>query len=242
MILTKRDLHIFYILNEFWFLESNTLSKVITPATKHKTFSTRLLTLKKHWYIKEIWKNERIRNQNAIYTLNTTKETIRKIFLETGKTIYPTHYNSSYTMFNHQLYLWKLVTYLLTELRKRNIEVDISKIIWSKTIQKAITKEQDNIKTIYEYLDYVVIPDAIIQIWDCIYCFELENTNSYQQATEKIKKYQQLLLRKDNKKFFPVFQGKKIILIIGCWDYKTEKYKEILKDNFSGRFLLLNIN
>jgi hypothetical protein len=61
----------------------------------------------------------------------------------------------------------------------------------------------------------------------------LENTNSYSQAEEKIRKYNQLLMRKDNKNFFHLFQEKKLVLIVGCWDYKKEKYKEILKDSFN---------
>ena len=183
-----------------------------------------------------------MRRKNIIYSLNTSKDILKKIYLESWIQYYPRFYNSSYTMLNHQIYLWKLVWYLIIELKKRNIEVVIGKIKWSKTIQKLITTEQDNTRTAYEYLEYVVIPDATIEIWNVIYCFELENTNSYWQAEEKIRKYNQLLLRKDHKNFFPLFQGKKLVLIVGCWDYKKEKYKEILKDGFSGRFLLLNIN
>lgn len=241
MILTARDLHIFHLLNEFGVLESNTLSKIVSSTSNHKTVSARLLTLKKQWYIKEIGAKERMRRKNIIYSLNTTKETIKKIYLESWIQYYPRYYNSSYTMLNHQIYLWKLVGYLIIELKKRNIEVDIGKIKWSKTIQKLITTEQDNTRTFYEYLEYTVIPDAIIQIWDTLYCFELENTNSYWQAEEKIRKYNQLLMRKDNNKFFSVFQGKKLVLIVGCWDYKNEKYKEILKEGYTWKSITVNI-
>lgn len=241
MILTTRDLHIFHLLNEFGILESDTLSKIVSPTSTHKTVSARLLTLKKQWYLKEIGAKERMRRKNIIYSLNTTKETIKKIYLESWIQYYPRFYNSSYTMLNHQTYLWRLVAYLIIELKKRNIEVDIGKIKWSKTIQKLITTEQDNTRTPYEYLEYTVIPDAIIEIWNTLYCFELENTNSYSQAEEKIRKYSQLLMRKDNKNFFPLFQEKKLLLIVGCWDYKKWKYTELLNENYSGKSLVVNI-
>lgn len=241
MILTTRDLHIFHLLNEFGVLESDTLSKIVSPTSNHKTVSARLLTLKKQWYIKEIGAKERMRRKNIIYSLNTNKDILKKIYLESWIQYYPRYYNSSYTMLNHQVYLWKLVWYLIIELKKRNIEVDIGKIKWSKTIQKLITTEQDNIRTSYEYLEYTVIPDAIIEIWNTLYCFELENTNSYSQAEEKIRKYNQLLMRKDNKSFFPLFQEKKLVLIVGCWDYKKWKYTELLNENYSGKSLVVNI-
>ena len=242
MILTTRDLHIFHLLNEFGVLESDILSKIVSPTSTHKTVSARLLTLKKQWYIKEIGAKERMRRKNIIYSLNTNKDILKKIYLESWIQYYPIYYNSSYTMLNHQTYLWKLVAYLIIELKKRNIEVDIGNIKWSKTIQKLITTEQDNTRTAYEYLEYAVIPDAIIEIWNTLYCFELENTNSYSQAEEKIRKYNQLLMRKDHKNFFPLFQGKKLVLIVGCWDYKKEKYKEILKDDFNWKNIILEIN
>jgi hypothetical protein len=40
-------------------------------------------------------------------------------------------------------------------------------------------------------------------------------------------------MRKDNKNFFLLFQGKKLVLIVGCWDYKIEKYNEMLKEGYS---------
>jgi hypothetical protein len=40
-------------------------------------------------------------------------------------------------------------------------------------------------------------------------------------------------MRKDNKNFFPLFQEKKLVLIVGCWEYKKEKYSEILKDGYT---------
>lgn len=241
MILTARDLHIFHLLNEFWVLESNTLSRVVSPASAHKTVSARLLTLKKQWYIKEVWATERMRRKNIVYSLNTNKDILKRIYLESGVQYYPRYYNLSYTMLNHQIYLWKLIAHLITELQKRNIQVDIPKIKWSKTIQKLITIEQDNPRTSYEYLEYMVIPDATMEIWDALYCFELENTNSYSQAEEKIRKYNQLQLRKDNKNFFPLFHGKKLVLVVGCWEYKKERYKQILQENFISKFLLLDI-
>ena len=241
-MLTARDLHIFHLLNEFWVLESNTLSKIVSPVSAHKTVSARLLTLKKWWYIKEIWAKERMRRKNIIYSLNTNKDILKKIYLDSGVQYYPNYYNLSYTMLNHQVYLWKLLAYLITELQKRNIKVDIMKIKWSKTIQKLITLEQDNPRTSYEYLEYTVIPDAVIEIWNVLYCFELENTNSYSQAEEKFRKYNQLQLRKDNKNFFPLFQEKKLVLIVGCWEYKKEKYKEILKENYTSNCLLVDIS
>ena len=64
MILTTRDLHIFHLLNEFGVLESDTLSKIVSPTSNHKTVSARLLTLKKKWYIKEIGARERMRRKN----------------------------------------------------------------------------------------------------------------------------------------------------------------------------------
>ncbi len=242
MMLTTRDLHVFHLLNEFGVLESDTLSWIVSPTSTHKTVSARLLTLKKQWYIKEIGAKERMRRKNIIYSLNSNKDILKKIYLESGIQYFPRYYNTSYTMMNHQIYLWKLLAYLITELKKRNIEVDIFKIKWSKTIQKLITIEQDNPRTAFEYLEYTVIPDAIMEIWNTLYCFELENTNSYSQAEEKIRKYNQLLLRKDHKKFFPLFQEKKLVLIVGCWDYKKEKYNEMLKDGFSGRFLIKVLN
>lgn len=241
MILTARDLHIFHLLNEFWVLESNTLSKIVSPASAHKTVSARLLTLKKQWYLKEVWAKERMRRKNIIYSLNTNKDILKKVYLESGVQYYQRYYNLSYTMLNHQIYLWKLLAYLITELQKRNIQVDIMKIKWSKTIQKLITIEQDNSRTAYEYLEYTIIPDAVMEIWNVLYCLELENTNSYSQAEEKIRKYNHLQLRKDNKNFFPLFQGKKLVLIVACWSHKTEKYKQILDENYTGKYLLVDI-
>ncbi len=241
MMLTARDLHIFHLLNEFWVLESNTLSRVISPASAHKTVSARLLALKKQWYLKEVWAKERMRRKNIIYSLNTNKDILKRIYLESGVQYYPRYYNLSYSMLNHQIYLWKLLAYIITELQKRNIQVDISKIKWSKTIQKLITIEQDNPRTSYEYLEYTVIPDATIESWDALYCFELENTNSYSQAEEKIIKYNQLQLRKDNKNFFPLFHGKKLVLVVGCWEYKKERYEEILKTNFTRKSIIFSI-
>ena len=239
--LTSRDLHIFHLLNEFWVLESDTISSIVAPATQHKTFSMRLLSLKKAGYIREVWQNERVRNKNIIYALNTNKDILKRIYLETGLQLQVNYYTTSYGMLNHQIYLWKLVAHLITELRKRGKEIDVLKIIWSKNIQKTVVKEQEKPRSEYEYLDFIVIPDAIIEIWNILYCFELENTNSFKQAEEKFTKYNQLLLRKDTKNFLPLFQGKKLALIVGCWDYKKWTYAELLIENYSGKSLIVNI-
>lgn len=239
--LTPRDIHIFHLLNEFWILESDTISRIVAPTTQHKTFSMRLLSLKKAGYIREVWHNERMRNKNIIYTLNTSKDILKKIYLETGLQLQVNHYNTSYSMLNHQLYLWKLLAYFIDEIRKRRKEIDILKILWSKSIQKMVALEQENPHSKYEYLDFLVIPDGVIEYWNSLYCFELENTNSYQQAEEKFRKYNHLQLRKDNKNFFPLFQEKKFVLIVGCWEYKKEKYNEMLKESYNWKSITVNI-
>lgn len=239
--LTPRDIHIFHLLNEFWILESDTISRIVAPITQHKTLSMRFLSLKKAGYIREVWHNERMRNKNIIYTLNTSKDILKKIYLDTGLQLQANHYNTSYSMLNHQIYLWKLLTYFIDEIRKKWREIDILKIRWSKSIQKIVALEQEKPDSKYEYLDFVVIPDAIIEYWNNLYCFELENTNSYQQAEEKFRKYNQVLLRKDTKKFFPLFQGKNIVLIVGCWWYREDKYRELLWEHYSSKSIICQI-
>jgi hypothetical protein len=47
-----------------------------------------------------------------------------------------------------------------------------------------------------------------------LYCFELENMNSYNQFKNKMTLYNDLEIYKNNENFLPLFKNKKIVLII----------------------------
>ena len=86
-----------------------------------------------------------------------------------------------------------------------------------------------------------MVPDLTISTSSTLYCLELENLNSTSQFEKKIQGYNDLLLRKTNKDFYELFQGKQIFLVIACWSHKIEKYKEILKQHWSGKCILIDI-
>lgn len=244
IILTERDLLIFKVLNELGFCSSENIRKIVSPNTQNKTFNIRLLLLKKHWYIKELGAKERVKGQYSIYMLNTKTINLQKIYNETGIRYFPIEYNASYTLKNHQLYLWNLFSYFLKEVRTRNNNFTLKSedFIGSKSIQKNLQIQMKNEGSSYQYLEYVVIPDLILTIWNKIYCLELENLNSYNQFKEKILGYEQMIMRNQNMNFFPIFQWKQIVPIIACWNSKIQRYKEILQENYTGKYILMEID
>lgn len=243
IILTPRDLLIFHTLNELWFCSSKNLKNIVSPTTQHKTFNIRLLMLKKHWFIKELKQEYKNINQFNIYMLNTAEITLNRIYYETGVKYEPTIYNTSYSLFNHQLLLWDLFSYFLWRIRgiHKDFILKAEHFLWSKSIQKNIQTELKNPETKYEYLDFVMIPDLLLTIWNTVYCLELENMNSYKQFNQKIVGYEDMNMRSYNKKFFPLFREKNLVLIVSCWNYKKEKYDEILKEKFTGKASILPI-
>lgn len=239
--LTKRDIAIFHILNEIGFCKSDTLAKIISPDTLHRTFILRLSTLKKSWFIRELWEIERNRNQYAVYLLNNKKDSLRKIRNETGIELTPSFYTTSFTLYNHQILVWKLFVFLLEKIRwkDKNFILDNAGIIWTRTFQRKLQEEKEHLK---EYSDFTVpIPDLVFQHWGTIFCLELENTNSYNQFLEKVLLYRTLLLENNQDNFFSLFKKKNIFPIIACWSHKKEKYKEILDENYTGKYLLIDI-
>ena len=243
IILTKRDLLIFHTLNELGFCSSRNLKNIVSPTTQHKTFNIRLLMLKKHWFIKEIEEPNRAKHLCNIYMLNDTDITLQKIYNETWIKYIPTNYNRSYSLYNHQLLLWDLFSYFLQKIRNKNSNFSLKAeyFLGSKTIQKMLQIEQKNAETHFEYLDFVMIPDLILTIWNNIYCLELENMNSYRQFNQKILWYEDMNIRNNNKNFLPLFKEKKIVLIVACWNSKKERYLEILESSFTGKKIILDI-
>ncbi len=241
--LTKRDLQIFKLINELWFTQSNTIHNVVSPWTQQKVFRTRLQDLKNHGYIREIGKKERIRNQFSIFAFTSDQNLLSRVKYETGNEISKTYYNTSYSLFNHQLYLWRLFAYFITKLRKQHPEYQLNfdDILGSKSIDRNIKKELSNANTKYQLLEYCMIPDFTLSTSSTLYCLELENLNSTTQFEKKIQGYADLLLRKDNNDFYDLFQGKQIFLVIACWSHKMERYKEILKQYWSGKYILVEI-
>lgn len=239
--LTKRDLQIFHIINEIGFCKSDTIGEIVSPDTLHRTFMLRLSMLKKTGFIKELWEKERSRNQYGVYLLNNNKDNLKKIKNETWIEFTPSLYTTSFTLYNHQILLWKLFLSLLNRIRLKNKDYipKNNDIIWTKTFQRKLQEEKENLK---EYSDFTVpIPDLILQNWDTTFCFELENTNSYNQFLEKILIYRTLLLENKQDNFFSLFRKKNIFLIVACWSHKKEKYKQILEENYTGKYLLVDI-
>lgn len=243
IILTKRDLLIFHTLNELWFCSSKNLKNIVSPETQHKTFNIRLLMLKKHWFIKEIEEPNRAKHLCNVYMLNDTDITLQKIYNETWIKYTPTNYNRSYSLYNHQLLLWDLFSFLLEKIRNKNSNFSLKAedFLGSKSIQKILQTEQKNTDTIFEYLDYIMIPDLILTIWNTVYCLELENMNSYRQFNQKILGYEDMNIRNNNKNFFPLFKEKNIFLVVACWNNKQERYQEVLKNSFTGKKVILEI-
>lgn len=244
IILTKRDLLIFHTLNEIGFCSSKNLKNIVSPETQHKTFNIRLLMLKKHWFIKEIEEPNRAKHLCNVYMLNDTDITLQKIYNETWIKYTPTNYNRSYSLYNHQLLLWDLFSYLLQKIRNKNRDFSLKAeyFLGSKTIQKNIQTEQKNIETAFEHLDYVMIPDLLLSIWNTAYCLELENMNSYRQFNQKILWYEDMNIRNNNKNFLPLFKEKNIFLIVACWDNKQERYQEIVKSIYTGKSIIMALN
>ncbi|GAB0175327.1 MAG: hypothetical protein HHAS10_12060 [Candidatus Altimarinota bacterium] len=240
IVLTPRDLLIFHTLNELGFCSSRNLKNIVSPETQHKTFNIRLLLLKKHGFIKELKQEYKSISQYSIYMLNTTEIVLNRIYYETGIKYEPSIYNTSYTLYNHQLLLGDLFVYFLGKIRNKNKDFVLKAEYFtgSKTIQKILQTELKNPETKYEYLDFVMIPDLLLSIGNTAYCLELENMNSYKQFHQKVLGYEDMNTRKNNKKFFPLFREKNLILIVSCWDYKKEKYEEILKENFTGKYAI----
>lgn len=243
IVLTPRDLLIFHTLNELGFCSSKNLKNIVSPETQHKTFNIRLLLLKKHWFIKELKQEYKNINQYSIYMLNTAEIILNRIYYETGVKYEPSIYNTSYSLFNHQLLLGDLFSYFLWKIRNKNKDfiLKAEHFLGSKTIQKNLQIELKNPETKYEYLDFVMIPDLLLNISNTAYCLELENMNSYKQFNQKVVGYEDMNMRNNNKKFFPLFREKKIALIVSCWDYKKEKYEEILKENFTGKYIIFSL-
>ena len=239
--LTKRDLQIFHVLNEIGFCKSDTIWKIVSPDTLHRTFTLRLSILKKTGFIKELWEKERLRNQHSVYLLNNNKDNLKKIKNETWIELAPSFYTTSFTLYNHQILLWKLFLYLINKMRSKYKDYILKNenIVWTKSFQKKLQEEKENLK---EYSDFSVpIPDLILQHWDTVFCLELENTNSYNQFLEKILLYRTLLLENQSENFFSLFRKKNIFLIVACWSHKQKRYKEILDENYNGKYLLVDI-
>ncbi len=239
--LTKRDLFVFHILNEIGFCKSDTLGKIVSPTTLHRTFMLRLSALKKSGFIRELWEKERSRNQYAVYLLNNNKDNLKHIKNETGVELSPSFYTTSFTLYNHQILVWKLFAFLLGKIRSKSkdYEIDTHNIIWPRTFQRILQEEREELK---EYSNFTIpIPDLILKHWDTTFCLELENTNSYNQFLGKILLYRSLQLQNQQDSFFSLFRRKNIFLIIACWSHKKEKYKKILEETYTGRYQLIDI-
>ena len=233
--LTKRDLNIFNFLENVWFSSSDTLHKLFWEKSIQKTFNLRLNKLKKAWYINEVWEKQRVINKHKIYQLSNNMKILDNIQNNFWIILSPSNFNLSYSLITHQIFLWKLIWFFIKKLKEKskNFETNFNLIYWSKKIQELLQKELKNTKTEYKYLEKVIIPDFLFEYNWKVYCFELENTNSYLQFENKIKSYTDLNIYKNNDNFFGVFKKKEIILIIWTWNYKVNKYKDILSKNLN---------
>jgi len=233
--LQKRDLNIFILLNSLWILTSKNIKNIVSHNTELKTLNLRLNSLKKEWYLKEVNKKDRRKTDYLIYQLTTDKILFSRIYWETWYELNSIQYNLSYLLYNHQLFLWNLISYFLWKIREKNesFELDFNKIYWSKQVQQLILREQRSKENKYNYLDKVPIPDFMIENNNILYCFELENMNSYSQFKNKMILYNDLEIYKNNENFLPLFKDKKIVLIIWCRATKKEKYEEIINENLN---------
>ena len=243
LILTNRDIQIFKLLNELWIAQSNVIKGIISPNIKQKSFNQRLLELKKEGFIIDVWKWEITKRDYMIYQLTNISKIIQRIKNETWIGIEQQKYNLSHLMLNHQLLLWKLALKIISKIRNKNKDViiNIDNLKWSKTIQGMITKEKNKVDSKIIYLDSLPIQDLMIEINNTLYMLELENTNSNSQFEEKIRKYQELYLKKDNENFHQLFRKKNIILIVWCWENKKERYEEILKWIYNWKYKIIYI-
>ncbi len=233
--LQKRDLNIFILLNSLWILSSINIKNIVSPNTKLKTLNLRLNSLKKEWYLKEVSKKNRSKTDFMIYQLTSDKILLSRIFWETWYELNSIQYNLSYLLYNHQLFLWNLISYFLWKIRENNesFELDFNKVFWSKQVQQIILREQRSKENKYDYLDKIPIPDFMFENNNILYCFELENMNSYNQFKNKMTLYNDLEIYKNNENFLPLFKNKKIVLIIWCRATKKEKYEEIINENLN---------
>lgn len=233
--LQKRDLNIFILLNSIWILTSKNIKNIVSNNTKLKTLNLRLNSLKKEWYLKEVNKSDRRKTDYMIYQLTGDKILLSRIYWETWYELNSIQYNLSYLLYNHQLYLWNLISYFLEKIREKNesFELDFNKIYGSKQVQQIILREQRSKENKYDYLDKIPIPDFLFEQNNILYCFELENMNSYNQFKNKMILYNDLEIYKNNENFLPLFKNKKIVLIVWCRATKKEKYEEIINENLN---------
>lgn len=231
--LTKRDLNIFNFLENVWFAWSDTLHKLFWKSPKQEVFNLRLNQLKKFWYINEVWEKQRVMSKHKIYQLSNNAKILENITNNFWVFLTPSNFNISYVLITHQNLLWKLIWFFIEKFKEKNkdFEINFDFTYWSKKIQELLQKELKNPKTKYKYLEKVIIPDFLFEYNWKVYCFELENTNSYQQFESKIKSYTDLNIYKNNDDFLEIFKKKEIVLIIWTWKYKANRYKEILDEN-----------
>ncbi|MDD3144744.1 MAG: hypothetical protein PHV23_01390 [Candidatus Gracilibacteria bacterium] len=234
--LQKRDLNIFILLNSIGILTSKNIKNIVSNNTKLKTLNLRLNSLKKEGYLKEINKKDRSKTDYMIYQLTSDKILLSRIYGETGYELNSIQYNLSYLLYNHQLFLGNLISYFLGKIREKNesFELDFNKIYGSKQVQQLILREQRSKENKYNYLDKIPIPDFMFENNNTLYCFELENMNSYNQFKNKMILYNDLEIYKNNENFLPLFKNRKIVLIIGCRETKKTKYEEIINENLNG--------
>lgn len=233
--LQKRDQDIFMLLNAIWLVSSINIKNIISPQTLLKTFNLRLAKLKKEWYIIEVNKKDRAKNDYIVYQLTNNQFLLNRIKNEIWFEWETTIFNSSYSLYNHQLFLGKLLSFFVWKLKDKNnnFELDFKKCFGSRQIQQILLKETKNKNQNFDYLDKIVIPDFMLNLSNKLYCLELENTNSYNQFLSKIQSYNDLIIYNKNEKFLNIFKNKEIVLVVACWSHKKEKYEEILKENFN---------
>lgn len=208
---------------------SRTLRRITSPTSKYKTFLSRLLALKKFGFIKELYWNERVRNQHGVYTLwNAQLLSIYFPEIDSPKT--PPN-KSSRSVFKHQLLLWDMISDTFdTIIRKQNQAIIPApiEIRGSDYIQSELKKWQKNmnVKDIWN----LPIPDFIFQKWDRLFAFELRNLSSNSQFQNKIENYQYLKIQKDRDGQFPMYHKKELILVVWARDTKKNTTQRILSE------------
>lgn len=229
LIPTDRDRIIMKLLCSLTVATSRVLRRVSSPLTKYKTFLSRLLSLKKFGFIKEMHWNERVRNQHGIYALWNT-QLISIYFPEIDWPKTPPS-KSSRSVFKHQLLLWDLISDTFdTVIRKQNHAIIPApiEIRWSDYIQSELKKWQKvmKVKDIWD----LPIPDFIFQKWNRLFAFELQNLSGNNQFHNKIANYQYLKIQKDKDWQFPMYHKKELILVVWSRDSKKNTTQRILSE------------
>lgn len=228
LIPTDRDRLILKILSSLGVASSKTLRRMTSPGTKHKTFLSRLAALKRHGFMKELYWNERMRNQYSIYSLGNLA-VVMPFFPEIGDPK-PVPSKSSRTVFKHRLLLGDFIADTLdTIIRKNNPTMmpNLSDIRWSDYLRSRISKWRKGSSVPDVHLP---VPDFVLSKWNRIFAFELQNRSSNRQLQAKVWNYEFLRLRKSADRMFPIFKNREVVLCVGLRDARKISASAMMKE------------